>query len=149
MEHPKVVPMSDEHIHACIDIASEAVLETWSHSGFEDALKREDSLALVAAGKEDVIGFIIGRILASERTSEIYNIGVRCGERRAGIGGLLLGAFQDESRKSAVERIWLDVRASNTAAISFYAGHDFTLQSRRKAFYLNPTEDALLMVKNF
>jgi len=42
----------------------------------------------------------------------------------------------------------LEVRESNTPAINLYKSYDFKLLSKRKDYYTNPREDALVLVKN-
>ena len=43
--------------------------------------------------------------------------------------------------------VFLEVRESNVAAISLYSSEGYVFTGRRKRFYKNPTEDALLFTK--
>ena len=147
MAEPIVEQMSVQDLDQCIEISSEAGLESWTSGGLLDALARPDSIALVARLDNSIAGFIIGRMLPAERSAEIYNIGVRRASQRHGVGSSLLLAFEAETRNSFSDTIWLEVRESNTAAVAFYSTLGFSQFSLRKGFYSHPTEDALIMHK--
>jgi [ribosomal protein S18]-alanine N-acetyltransferase len=50
-----------------------------------------------------------------------------------------------EAAPCAEKHIWLEVRKSNSAAVSFYRSMNFVERGIRKNFYRAPTEDALIM----
>jgi ribosomal-protein-alanine acetyltransferase len=77
---------------------------------------------------------------------ELENIVVSPASRRQGVGRALLSALLNEARAHCAERILLEVRASNHAAIRLYLRNGFQQLSRRRDYYLNPTEDALILV---
>jgi ribosomal-protein-alanine N-acetyltransferase len=96
-----------------------------------------------AAGHPSIVGFLIFHI--SAYVSEIYNIAVESGYARLGIGKqLMTTAINDSSVKNA-RKIVLEVRKSNTSAISFYLGFGFRIVGERKNYYSNPLEDAYVM----
>ena len=140
-------PMTDGDIDQCIEIGRSSGLSYWSGESFADELVRPDSIALVAGSSGNVVGFVVGRFIEAEKVAEIYNIGVRPDSKREGIGSKLLESFEERSRKQDSNSIWLEVRASNSAAIAFYKSADFSQISVRKGFYANPPEDAILMNK--
>jgi len=97
-----------------------------------------------------LIGFLVGRVipaadLPESVDAEIYNIAVEDRFRRHGYAQTLLNAFIDRARSSQVRRIWLEVRESNAPAINFYKRNGFRTMTKRREFYSNPQEDALLM----
>lgn len=65
--------------------------------------------------------------------------------RRQGVAGALLDALSAHCRQAGCRRLLLEVRESNTAAQSLYAGRGFRTISRRRRYYHHPTEDALVM----
>lgn len=65
--------------------------------------------------------------------------------RRKGVALKLLEELKNVCLKRQVERIMLDVRSSNEAAVSLYGKFGFTQDGIRKNFYVRPTEDAVLM----
>lgn len=64
--------------------------------------------------------------------------------RRKGIGQQLLDALLLAARESNIESVFLEVRESNHEARAFYEKAGFKLDGRRKSYYANPSEDAIL-----
>jgi len=97
---------------------------------------------LVAELDREVAGFVIARHILDE--SEILNIAVKRSHRRSGVGSALLAAALKDAEAQGVARAFLEVRESNLAAIAFYRKHGFEQIGRRRAYYRDPDEDALL-----
>ena len=53
------------------------------------------------------------------------------------------------SEEEKLRFVSLEVRVSNSAAVSLYQKLGFITEGRRKDFYRNPREDALIMTKRF
>lgn len=80
---------------------------------------------------------------------ELENIAVLPEFRRRGVAGSLLSALLVQARALRAERILLEVRASNQAAIRLYQANGFQPLARRQAYYGNPTEDAMILEHSF
>jgi ribosomal-protein-alanine N-acetyltransferase len=102
-------------------------------------------IILVAELNGQVSGFMIVRIIADE--AEILNTAVDSAYRRQGIGTALLSAAVSSTHAHNAESIYLEVRESNAAAISFYRQHGFEKTSERREYYSSPTENAVVMKK--
>lgn len=92
-----------------------------------------------------VLGFSAFHWVDTE--AELRNIAVAPAYRRQGIATALL---EDGSRRlyaASVKKLFLEVRESNLPAIQLYRSLGFTAQSRRKDYYRNPSEDALVLVR--
>jgi [ribosomal protein S18]-alanine N-acetyltransferase len=89
-----------------------------------------------------VVGFLIARHVASEW--ELENIVVAPEARRKGLGKRLLEALFARARQLGGDAVFLEVRASNAAARSLYQEAGFEPTGRRKSYYTDPLEDALL-----
>ena len=87
-------------------------------------------------------GFLIARHLAPEW--ELENIVVAPDARRMGIGRQLLEALLAAARETRSQAVTLEVRESNTPARALYDNFEFKPVGRRKSYYLNPVEDAIL-----
>ncbi|MGC2209558.1 MAG: ribosomal protein S18-alanine N-acetyltransferase [Candidatus Korobacteraceae bacterium] len=87
-------------------------------------------------------GFLVAQCGGAEW--ELENIAVLPALRRRGVGAALLGTLLEEARRRQAERILLEVRASNQSAIRLYIQAGFQLLARRRDYYQNPGEDALL-----
>lgn len=92
-------------------------------------------------------GFVFGTACCGD--AELELISVREDLRRKGLATKLLCAFLEESRIRGCRLAFLEVRASNEGAIRFYEKQGFTEVGRRREYYRKPTEDAVLMRKEF
>lgn len=141
-----------EFVEQIVEIGIESRLGRWTTKDYWDEVSRNDSIFLAATQpvRPMIVGFVIGRVIPgpSERVlgeAEIYNIGVRIGFRRVGIGRLLLGSFVSECRSRKTGTVWLEVRSRNHAGIKFYSKLGFQEHSIRKSFYRDPVGDALVL----
>ena len=94
-----------------------------------------------------VVGFIVGHQADDEW--EIENIAVTGAARRHGLGSRLVGELLDLARSRGGKSVFLEVRESNRAARSLYEKWAFIEVGRRKMYYQNPAEDALLLKFKF
>lgn len=98
-----------------------------------------------AMGRGDsggIQGFLVARHLASEW--ELENIVVAAAARRKELGRQLIEALLGHAREADSEAVFLEVRESNTAARRLYEKAGFQQMGRRKSYYANPAEDAIL-----
>jgi ribosomal-protein-alanine N-acetyltransferase len=102
-----------------------------------------DMSGWVAEEKAEVVGFIVARRVASEL--EILNFAVGAEWRHRGIGAALLGETIAWGTTFHAEKAFLEVRASNLAALRFYELNRFELTGRRPHYYSAPIEDALVL----
>lgn len=82
--------------------------------------------------------------------AEIEAIGVLPDCRRHGVAGRLMERMMALAKQARSERLLLDVRETNTAAIGLYQAFGFNIDGRRKGYYpavegTAGREDALLM----
>jgi ribosomal-protein-alanine N-acetyltransferase len=124
---------------ACPEIAQ---WTTWDY----DRVARGEMTGWVAAEEVhggEIAGFIVARRMASDL--EILNFAVRPDARRRGAGSLLLEQALEWGRSYRADWVFLEVRASNEAALRFYERHRFNVSGRRPRYYNAPIEDALLL----
>jgi [ribosomal protein S18]-alanine N-acetyltransferase len=116
----------------------------WSLKSIEQ-LDQRGEIGWVVDSDGAVSGFLVARAVVSE--AEILNLCVDPEKRRTGNAAALLQAAIAELQRLRVETVFLEVRASNQPALSFYEKHGFAPNGRRPAYYQNPTEDAVLMMR--
>ena len=92
------------------------------------------------------IAYVLGRLIAPE--AEIYRIAVLPDYRQRGIGYRLLSYAVKTERGRGLECAFLEVREGNIAARALYRAFGFSEMGKRKNYYKNPTEDAVVMVLN-
>ncbi len=140
----KMTPNDAERI---LEIQLACGLEGWSAEDYRNETYRADSFNVTATINCETVGYLIGRLIPAERYGELYNIGVDPRFRRKKIANSLLAEFMDFCASENLEKIFLEVRESNQTAIKFYLKNNFAVIGKRKNFYSNPTEDAILMEK--
>jgi ribosomal-protein-alanine N-acetyltransferase len=87
-----------------------------------------------------VAGYLAARRVAPDEC-EILNLAVDPVYRRRGVARALLAA----ELESAPGRWFLEVRASNNAAIQLYSSAGFELIGRRPDYYREPAEEGIVM----
>ena len=78
---------------------------------------------------------------------EIMNVAVRREYRRKGVAGRLMKELLSRAEKRGAARFILEVREGNLPAIRLYESLGFLHAGRRRNFYSDPAEDALIMIK--
>lgn len=143
----KILKMTEDDLAKVLEIQQEGNLSHWSFEDYKGEIFRNNSFSIVAKIAGQTVGFLVARLIAEDYCAELYNIGVSLNFRRQKVGNKLLESFIKYCIKNKLEKIYLEVRATNETAIGFYLKNNFTVLSKRKNFYANPTEDAILMVK--
>jgi [ribosomal protein S18]-alanine N-acetyltransferase len=127
-------------------LASSPEAAAWSVNSLERLnLRGELGWVIEDENAGKLAGFLVVRAVVAE--AELLNLCVAPEKRRTGLAAALLHEAVDELRRTRVERLFLEVRESNTPAISFYEKHKFRKTGRRPAYYRDPDEAAVLMMK--
>jgi ribosomal-protein-alanine N-acetyltransferase len=116
----------------------------WSATQYEALFSPSSPtrVALVIEQDAQVQGFLIARPVQQEW--EIENIAIAGSARRHGLGTRLLGELLDLARTKGAESVFLEVRESNRAAQKLYEKWSFVESGRRRRYYKDPEEDAVL-----
>jgi ribosomal-protein-alanine N-acetyltransferase len=149
----RIIPMNIEHLEQVHKIEMECFTDAWSLMTLKLALSSPIATCIVACTEEseadnEVIGFAIMWILETSKESDILNMAVSPAYRGRGAGAALLAALIEISKKNNVEKITLEVRPNNTKAQKLYEKFGFKPIGRRKEYYKNPIEDAIIMHLN-
>jgi len=124
------------------EIAGQAVTAAqWSQRQYEQIFS-QGRLVLVIEEHDHVAGFLVACGMAGDW--EIENIAVADRARRRGLGSRLLNEFLHHVRSSGGMQVALEVRESNHAARALYKKWAFLEAGRRKGYYRDPHEDALI-----
>ena len=117
----------------------------WPLESYARLAESPGGLFLVCHANSQPVGFVAARQAVDE--AEILNIAVHRDFRRQGVASALLLAALDQLRRSAINRVFLELRESNLPARALYERHGFVPSGRRKAYYHGPVEDALCMMR--
>ena len=135
--------MTFTDIVQAVEIENQCFSMPWSEKSFMDSITREDTLFLVCEEGTTIMGYI-GMYISFEEGS-ITNVAVSSKYRQKGYGEALVSAVKEKAREKKAEKIFLEVRVSNTPAISLYKKMGFDNLGVRKNFYEHPKEDAYIM----
>ena len=115
----------------------------WTKDMLRRAFADREKVFFAAVCDGELAGYIGAQLIVDEL--DIFNVCVDEAFRRRGIGELLVRALKNAAAGLDAYRITLEVRAGNTPAISLYEKLGFVQVGRRKNYYQNPREDAILM----
>lgn len=115
----------------------------WSRDDLEKQIDSETSHFLVADIDGRAVGYMGLQIFSGE--GYVTNVAVLPEFRGQGIAQALI----NEQMKNEMDFITLEVRESNLPAIRLYEKTGFKNVGTRPNFYTNPTENAIIMTRNF
>lgn len=136
-------------VSAVVSLAAELSLARWSEADYLAELGNPSALMFrLTAGRGKLAGFLAARRVPGEGPGldfEINNIGIKREFQRNGGGRLLLGRLIEQAVYENAAGILLEVRAANRQATAFYKTLGFEAVGRRKNYYVDPPDDALVM----
>ena len=145
MNNINIFPMTYEDINDVLAISFLSFPISWSRDSFITELENNFAYYVVAKSNNIITGFGGTWIIIDE--SHITNIAVHPSFRGLGIGELILKSLIDLGISHFISSMTLEVRASNAIAISLYNKLDFKEEGRRKRYYEDNGEDALILWK--
>lgn len=140
-------PLFQADLLQVLQIEKAVHIAPWTAETF-DACFSAGYLGWVMENQEKILGFIMISLMHDE--CHILNICVDHPYQRQGFGRRLLEYALNHARESRMGIAYLEVRRSNTRAISLYRKMNFAQIGERKGYY--PTvagdEDALVFAIN-
>ncbi len=129
---------------AIVQIERSRFSHPWKEHQYAEEI--DNPLARLWVAEESDLSSIAGYILFLHLANEIELLKVAVAPEwsRCGIGESLLRQLLEFAREKRVLTILLEVRATNEAAIALYTKLNFHPSGRRRGYYTNPPEDALL-----
>jgi ribosomal-protein-alanine N-acetyltransferase len=132
---------------AVMPIEQAAHISPWARETFETCF-RSGCKGWLIENDGEVVAFVVVSLHADE--CHVLNLCVRLQHQRQGLGKELLAHALQYAKSIGIAIAYLEVRRSNTRAISLYRQYDFQLIGERKDYYstVNGNEDALIFAKN-
>ena len=143
----KLVPMDKSHLDAVAALEQQCITPPWPRAMLEEELYNPNVSMVVAEGEDGtVLGYGEIGVVLDEGCLE--KIAVDPAYRRQGVAEAILSAFLRFGQAN-LAFLTLEVRASNEPAIALYEKLGFEQVGRRKNYYRNPREDALILRKEW
>ena len=138
-------PMRESDLDAVMDIELRAYPFPWSRGIFRDCLHSNYAMWLQERADGAILGYGVLSIAADE--AHVLNLCTTPGSEGRGLGQRMLQALLKIARGHAVQRVFLEVRPSNTRGIALYERSGFNEIGRRPRYYPanNGREDAMVM----
>ena len=139
--------MNEGHVLQIAQLESVCFSDPWSVNSIASELGNKLSVWLVAIEDNSVVGYVGSQTVLGE--TDMMNIATHPDHRGKGIATSLIKELIAELTLRKSRSLMLEVRASNDTAIRLYHNLGFAEVGRRKNYYRNPKEDALIMRKEW
>ena len=116
-------PMQESDIDTLVTIEQECFLTPWVRADFVGELTNERARFYVLEQDGVVVGYYGMWLVIDE--FDVANVAVRASDRGKGYGNLLVEHMLSVARDEGINAITLEVRKSNTVAISLYEKFGF------------------------
>lgn len=136
--------MSDEHVPDVLALETQAFSSGWPSTAFERELQQNKLaryIVLRAPGR--LLGFAGLWLMVEE--AHVVTVAVAADAQRQGYGSLLVHGLLRLARREGMRVATLEVRESNVAARALYRDLGFHEVGKRKRYYSDNREDAVIM----
>lgn len=139
--------MQPSHVPQVAELETICFADPWSERSVASELENPLSCWLVAMDGETLAGYVGSQTVLGE--TDMMNVAVRPDYRRQGIAENLILALIAALRARESHCLTLEVRDSNASARALYEKLGFSEIGRRRNYYRNPKEDALILRKEW
>ncbi len=130
--------INEEILERIEDIEKKSFSSPWDKEVYRALFERENSILFLWYENEEIVAFAM--LLDMVDVYEVLKIAVEPRKRNMNIGSKLV----EEIKESLHKDIYLEVRINNIKAINLYEKSGFTKIGKRKAYYQDTKEDALI-----
>lgn len=135
--------MTTGDIDGVLEIEKVSFAAPWTRGMFEETLSSPVGMGVVAEESRRIVGYLVFYFAASE--IHVMNIAVRQDRRGLGLASWMMSRVMDLARRNSMETCFLEVRESNVPARGLYEKLGFRQIGRRKGYYRETGEDAIVM----
>lgn len=139
----KFAPLQEHHIERVKEIEAVSNPSPWTYESFLHEVHNQNGSFLVASLQDAIVGY--GAVWYVIDEAHITTLAVDESHRQQGFGRQITLALLEEALEKGMTCATLEVRAGNAAAIHLYESLGFSIAARRKGYYPNNREDALVM----
>lgn len=140
----QIRPMNEEDLEQILFIEQKSFVEAWSRKLFTETLAFPLSRNYVLeSSSKKILGYANFYVVQHE--AHMLNIAIHPDCRKQGLASTLLGESLRELSRQGIREFFLEVREGNGDAIGLYRKFGFDFIGRRKKYYVETNEDALVM----
>jgi len=134
-------------VDGVLAVEQQSFATPWSREGFANEMNNDLSYYLVMVEAGQIIGYAGMWLIVDE--AHVTNVAVLPTHRGRKLGEQLLATLIEHAQKRGALRMTLEVRASNEIAQNLYGKFGFAPQGRRRNYYVETKEDAIIMWCDF
>ncbi|MGB9803150.1 ribosomal protein S18-alanine N-acetyltransferase [Desulfofundulus sp.] len=139
--------MSSRHLDEVLAIEQASFPTPWSRYAFTyELMHNEFAVYIVVLAGEKVVGYAGMWLVLDE--AHVTNVAVHPDYRRRRIGRKLMQELMRRAVMLGARRMTLEVRTSNHVARRLYTSLGFVERGRRRGYYTDTNEDAVIMWKD-
>ncbi|MGO9376926.1 MAG: ribosomal protein S18-alanine N-acetyltransferase [Dissulfurispiraceae bacterium] len=138
--------MNPDDVPAVAAIERASFSMPWTENSIYSEVYGRYSIMRVAVLDKRIVGYVIAKLIIDE--GHLLDLAVHPEFRMRGIARLLMQDVLRGVRFNGGRAFFLEVRASNCAALKLYADLGFNVIGTRKNYYKNPMEDAFIMMRD-
>jgi ribosomal-protein-alanine N-acetyltransferase len=131
------------YLDQILEIENLSFSAPWSRKGFLQEIENPAAQLWALMCDRVLLGYLSFWVVRDEM--QLLDLAVHPRYRNRGHGSYLLARMIDFASSKEISRIWLEVRASGSEAKRLYEKFGFLEIGRRKNYYTDPTEDAIVM----
>ena len=144
MALPSISPMRAQDLDEVVAIERASFGMPWSRGAFLYEIEQNRvARCWVLRDGDRVVAYLCLWEIGDEL--HVTNIAVHPGLRRRGLARQLLTAILDDGRNRHLRSVTLEVRPTNEEARTLYESFGFRVVGRRRGYYYDTGEDALIM----
>ncbi len=140
-------PLTPADLDEVLAIERASFSTPWSRGAFLYEMRQNPAARCWVARGAAPAPSVLGYLCLWEIPPEIHitNLAMHPEWRRQGIARGFLRAILEDARRRGITLVLLEVRPNNAEALGLYEGLGFQIVGRRKGYYFDTGEDALLM----
>ena len=136
-----------EDAAAIYDVELAITVRPWNEGQIREEIEFPQAYTCVCEADGKIVGFATMQTAAE--FAHINELGVFSEYRRRGIGRMIMEDLMRECALRGCDHVSLETRRSNTPAKNLYGSFGFREAGVRRDFYIDPKEDALVLLKDF
>lgn len=140
---PVIRPAESRDIDSIAEIEQKSFRIPWSKQMIEDEFFNPNAHYFVAEVRGKIVGYTGFWKILDE--GHITNVAVHPDYRGLGYGRELIAVMVENAKELDITAMTLEVRVSNSVAISLYESFGFVSAGIRKKYYADNDEDAIIM----